>query len=343
MRIIFVRLGKSNTGKPAFDKRNMVTAAAIAVASVDHPGTESFQVAIGLLFDKTCKLSRRRVILTTDAATRGSFLFRLTRRHAFAKDADLVSELRFLVRRDAADYIVGEHSLDIRLRLFRFLGVIRGSEQALLFTRDGHEDDGRVEFSLRHHACQLDRNRRARRIVIRPRSIALRIRRRRTHRIVMARYNINPSRISRALEHSKDVGQRNGLGNTVGLWLHKSLLLDIETTTAIGTDLLKFGIDPIPRRPDPTRRIVLLRQRIPSAKRDELPNVSLDPFGRNFANHLSDVGIWGCSSGGCDLCDREKGKYKTESKSSDRLCVHLDRFLQYCAESNVTENRSCCK
>jgi len=55
-----------------------------------------------------------------------------------------------------ADDVVGEHRVDVPVFLFRLFGKMCRAEQALLFTRDRHENDRRVEFILRHHARHLE-------------------------------------------------------------------------------------------------------------------------------------------------------------------------------------------
>ena len=69
------------------------------------------------------------------------------------------------------------------------------------------------------------------------------------------------------------------------------MLFNSQTITAIGIDLLKFAEDPISRRTDAARRIILLGQSVPRAEGNELPNRCLDILRRNFLDHFGDFGI----------------------------------------------------
>ena len=71
------------------------------------------------------------------------------------------------------DNVVGKHRLDVRVALLRLFREVSRPEQALLFSGHGHENDRRVEFVLRHHPRHFQDGRRAGRIIVCARRVAL--------------------------------------------------------------------------------------------------------------------------------------------------------------------------
>ena len=152
---LFVYFRESHCRIAALDKRDVIAAASVSIAPVNHHHFALWHKRVADLFDKPCELSRRGVILATDTAPRRCLRRSFVRWHAFGEHTHVVAIAHAIAAERVADDVVGEHRIDIPVFLFCLFGIMSRPEQALLFTSDGHENDGRVKLVLRHHARHL--------------------------------------------------------------------------------------------------------------------------------------------------------------------------------------------
>src|SRR5579863_4649913 len=128
MMVVLVRLRESDGGIAFLEKRDVIAAAQVAVAAIDHPDAEVREIAVIDLRDVARELARGAVILSADALPDARFFRRLIGRNALGKDAD--------IRPAGADDIVGEHRIDVPVFFLRLLRGVRRTVESLLFTGD---------------------------------------------------------------------------------------------------------------------------------------------------------------------------------------------------------------
>ena len=99
----------------------------------------------------------------------------------------------------------------------------------------------------------------------------------------------------RAFECRDDVRDDGGRRHAPARrWLRRlrvRLLLDRHAPARRLRDLLKLTVEPIARRADAALRIILRRERVARAKRDELANGALDVARINLREHARDLRV----------------------------------------------------
>src|SRR5262249_16431016 len=93
----------------------------------------------------------------------------------------------------AADDVVGYHSGDVQFLLFCHLRPVSRTVEALLFSGDGHEYQGRIIFVPGHHSRDFHNSSGAGSVVIRAGSVGLCVANilSANARVVMAAYDVN--------------------------------------------------------------------------------------------------------------------------------------------------------
>src|SRR6185295_18540459 len=87
MTIVFVGFRESHGCEATLHERNMIAAAQITIATIDHHHTHSRHVALARFLYEARQLPRGRIILTTNAATHRRLLGFLAGGYTFRENA----------------------------------------------------------------------------------------------------------------------------------------------------------------------------------------------------------------------------------------------------------------
>ena len=254
----------------------MIAAAQEAVGPRDEIDRHVRHVALGRFLEEAPELVRRRIVLAARARDFGE-LGRLAideRRQAVGEQAHAAVVPLAVRPGRAADDVVADHAGDVEALLLRLFGPVRGAEQALLFARDRHEHERRVEAVSGHHARHFHHGGDARGVVVRAGCLRFGIHHVRRHRVVMAAHDVDA--VLRSRERGDDVDDLHRLGYAPRRLLGKGVECDLQAPAGRAAARVQLGLDPAPRGADALRVGVGARERVAGVEGSELADARLD-------------------------------------------------------------------
>ena len=283
--VVLDHLRQTDRGKSLLVERGVIGAARDAVAAQHHQQVEVLHVPLAESFQVARPLARRAVVLAADGVAQP--LLRLGLRDGRPLRVEAAPRIVHhpVLPLDVAGDVHAGHRQHLHALLLEAPGEVGRSDQPLLLACHGHEVQGDRGLLPGEGARQLQRHRRAARVVHRARRVALRVHHVGRHAVVVARHHDGLLRSRRVGpgQHRAHVDQLYGSGNAAARLGGEPILEGLEPRALCGCRELRR--QPAPGGADAARLRPGVGQRVPRAEPDQLRHGGLQRRGLDALHH----------------------------------------------------------